>query len=164
MCNSFNYTLISGNGDTDNGSFTIVGDKLLTAAVFDYETKSSNSVRVHSTDSGGLYFEKVFVITVTNANEEPTDITLSNDEVPENKDIGTLIGSFNTIDVESGDEHSYSLVIGVGDIDNASFSIAGNQLLTAEVFDFETKSSNSIRGSQYRHWRSCTLIKFLLSR
>jgi len=37
--------------------------------VFDYETKSSYSIRVRTTDSGGLYFEKQFTITINDVTE-----------------------------------------------------------------------------------------------
>src|SRR5688572_14611933 len=60
------YTLVAGAGSDDNSSFNIVGDKLKTAASFDYETKNSYSVRVRTTDAGGLNFENTFTIQVTN--------------------------------------------------------------------------------------------------
>ena len=63
---------------------------LKTAAVFDYETKTSYSIRVRTTDQGGLYYEEAFTITVTNVNETaPTDISLSSSSVAENQAIGT---------------------------------------------------------------------------
>jgi hypothetical protein len=63
------YALVSGEGSTDNASFTIVGNQLRTAAVFDYEAQSSYSIRVRTTDAGGLSFEKVLTVTVTNIDE-----------------------------------------------------------------------------------------------
>ena len=47
-----------GEGDADNGSFVIPAgtNELRTAESFDFETKSSYSIRVRSTDSGGLYY------------------------------------------------------------------------------------------------------------
>lgn len=65
------YTLVGGAGSTDNASFTITGNQLKTAAIFNFEVKSSYSIRVRTTDSGGLFFEKVFTITVTDVNEAP---------------------------------------------------------------------------------------------
>ena len=79
MCgsfNTFNYTLVPGIGDPDNCSFTIVGDKLLTSGVFNYEAKSSYSIRVRSTYYVGGYFEKVFVITVINTPEFYLPLTM----------------------------------------------------------------------------------------
>src|SRR5262249_6787077 len=49
-----------------------VGDQLKTAASFNFEAKSSYSIRVRSTDAGGLSTEKVFTISVSNVNEPPT--------------------------------------------------------------------------------------------
>jgi hypothetical protein len=67
------YSLVSGAGDADNASFSIdAGGNLRTAAGFDFEAKSSYSVRVRSTDAGGLSTEKVFTISVSNVNEAPT--------------------------------------------------------------------------------------------
>jgi VCBS repeat-containing protein len=70
--NTFTYTLVTGTGSTDNASFTIATDVLKTAASFDFETKSTYSIRVRSLDQGGLFTEKVFTITVTDVNEAPS--------------------------------------------------------------------------------------------
>ena len=43
--------VLTGTGDTDNASFQITGSTLKTNAVFNFETKSSYSIRVRSTDS-----------------------------------------------------------------------------------------------------------------
>ena len=67
--NTFTYSLVSGSGSTDNASFTIVGNTLETAAAFDYETKNSYSIRVRTTDQGGLWYEKPFTISVTDVAE-----------------------------------------------------------------------------------------------
>ena len=72
---SFTFSLVSGTGGTDNGSFTISGNQLLTAAGFDYEVKNSYSIRVRSTDQGGLWYEKVFTITVTDVDETSPTVT-----------------------------------------------------------------------------------------
>jgi uncharacterized repeat protein (TIGR02543 family) len=66
---TFTYTLVNGAGDTDNASFYISGDSLRTSEIFDYETKNSYSLRVRTTDQGGLFFEKQFAITITDAVE-----------------------------------------------------------------------------------------------
>ncbi len=62
---SFNYTLVSGEGDDDNGKFTIINSFLMSSAVFDYETQSSFSIRISSTDDTFESFEKEFEILVT---------------------------------------------------------------------------------------------------
>ncbi|NTW01615.1 MAG: hypothetical protein HGA19_09925, partial [Oscillochloris sp.] len=124
---TFSYALIAGTGDTDNASFSISGTTLQTAAVFDYETQNSYSIRVEVTDNGtpGLTFEKVFTITVTNANEAPTDISLAPSSVNENAAAITTVGTLSATDPDTGSTFTYALVTGTGDTDNASFSITG---------------------------------------
>jgi gliding motility-associated-like protein len=73
VSDTFTYTLVSGTGDTNNSSFTISGTTLKTSAVYDYETKSSYTIRVKVTDAGGLNFSKQFTITINDLNNEDTD-------------------------------------------------------------------------------------------
>src|SRR5207253_9244008 len=68
---AFTYALVSGAGSTGNSSFQIVGGTLKTKAVFDLDVQSSFSVRVRTTDQGGLSFEKAFTITIVDANDAP---------------------------------------------------------------------------------------------
>ena len=144
---SFTYKLVPGTGSTDNASFQISGPNLLTNAMFDFETKSSHSIRVRATDGGGASFEKQFTVTVSNLNEAPANITLSNSTVAENSAIGTTIGTLSATDPDGDTSFTYALVPGTGSTDNASFQISGPNLLTNAMFDFETKSSHSIRVS-----------------
>ncbi len=143
--NIFSYTLVSGIGSTDNSSFNIIGDVLYTGAAFDFELQSSYSIRVRTTDQGGLTFEKVFTITVTDGNDAPLDILLSNGSVDENQPSGTTVGTLSTIDIDSWDSFTYTLVSGTGSSDNNLFQITGEALKTAQIFDYEADSSYSIR-------------------
>mgnify|MGYP001036238789 CR=1 FL=1 len=68
---SFIYTLVTGTGDADNALFEIQGDSLVTSAVFDFETKDSYSIRVRSTDQGGLWVEEIFTISILDVNDPP---------------------------------------------------------------------------------------------
>lgn len=143
--NTFTYELVSGAGSTDNAAFTIVGNELRVNTSLDFETKSSYSVRVRSTDQGGLSFEEIFTITVTNVNEAPTAVALAGTNVPEGLPVGTNVGTFSSTDPDAGDTHLYTLVDGAGSTDNASFTITGNQLQTNEVFDRDDQQTYSIR-------------------
>ena len=67
---TFTYSLITGAGDLDNDSFSIVDDILHTAAVFDYETRSSYTIGIRVTDAQNLYFEREFSITISNVDED----------------------------------------------------------------------------------------------
>jgi hypothetical protein len=51
---TFSYSFATGTGDTDNGSFTLLGDKLFFQASPNYEVKSSYTIRLQTTDEGGL--------------------------------------------------------------------------------------------------------------
>jgi hypothetical protein len=141
----FTYTFATGSGDTDNGSFTIVGNSLSAIAAFDFETKTSYSIRIRSTDLTLMWVEKTFTINVTNVNEPPTDITLSANSVLENLASGTTVGSLSSTDPDLGTTFTYSLVSGAGSTDNGSFNLSGNLLQTAAIFDFETKDSYTVR-------------------
>jgi len=143
--NTFTYTLVAGTGSGDNGSFTISGSNLLTAAVFNYEVKSNYSIRVQSADQGGLSTQKVFAINVLNTNEIPTNILLSSTNVIENLAVGTTVGSLSTQDPDITNTFTYTLVAGTGSGDNGSFTISGSNLLTAAIFNYEVKSNYSIR-------------------
>jgi hypothetical protein len=74
---TFTYSLVSGTGSTDNASFSILGNQLQTAAVFDSTVKNSYAIRVRTTDSGAgnLFFERAFTITITANNVTPSLLT-----------------------------------------------------------------------------------------
>ena len=145
LSDTHTYSLVAGEGDDDNDSFAIDGDTLITAAVFDAGVKSSYRVRVRTTDPTGRSFEQSFTVSVNEVNQAPTAITLQNAEIEENQPAGSIVGQLSTTDPNVGDTHTYTLVDGDGDDDNASFEIDGDQLVTTEVFDFETQSSYSVR-------------------
>jgi len=74
----------------------------------------------------------------------PVDITLADNEVLENQPDGATVGTFGSIDIVSSD-HTYTLVSGPGSEDNAAFTIEGDQLKTAQVFDWESQNLYRIR-------------------
>jgi hypothetical protein len=68
---TFTYSLVSGAGDTGNASFNILTNQLRSSAVFNYALQNSYSIRLRTTDQGGLYFEKAFTITITQVVANP---------------------------------------------------------------------------------------------
>jgi hypothetical protein len=72
-------------------------------------------------------------------------LTLSNTSVYEFRPTGTAVGTFTTTESGSGHTFSYALASGAGSADNGSFTIGGNQLLTADAFDFAARPAYSIR-------------------
>ncbi len=66
------FSLVSGDGDDDNGSFRIQsGTFLVVNGVIDYETKPAMKIRVRGTDPGGLFTERSYTINVVDENEAP---------------------------------------------------------------------------------------------
>ncbi len=84
-------------------------------------------------------------IEVLPVNDPPSDLILSNSQVDEKLPVGTLVGQFTSVDIDSVAPFTYSLVDGPGSADNARFTLVGDQLFLAEVLDFEAQPSHSIR-------------------
>ena len=87
---SFTYTIVAAVGDSDKFSIGGVGndeliltDTSLPSGVLDFETTSSYSVRVRSTDSDNLSTIRDLTITVTNVNDAPTTTGLPDETVQE---------------------------------------------------------------------------------
>jgi len=78
-------------------------------------------------------------------NAIPTDIILSSEDIDENNAANATIGTLSTTDADTWDAHTYTLVAGAWDTDNASFSISGNTLSIFPVTDYETQQSYDIR-------------------
>ncbi|MEA5578418.1 calcium-binding protein, partial [Anabaena sp. UHCC 0451] len=93
---TFTYSLVTGTGDTDNPSFSIVGNQLLTNASFDFETKNSYSVRLRTTDQDGLSLEKQFTININDLDNTIIG-TVSNENF-------TTTSEKDIIDAQGGDD------------------------------------------------------------
>ena len=83
--------------------------------------------------------------TVILPNSTPTDISITATSVNENVAGNTTIGTLSTTDANAGDTHTYTLVAGAGDTDNALFNISGTSLRITNSPNYETKSSYSVR-------------------
>lgn len=138
---SHSYDFEGGEGDDDNEHFAINEDRLIATAALDFEEKSAYSVRVKSTDSNGASISKVFEITVNDINDAPSAVSLGENTIDENADAGSMIGELDTTDDDANDAHTYTLVAGTGDTDNASFSIEGSILKTATSFNYEENAT-----------------------
>lgn len=88
---------------------------------------------------------RLFPITAFIDATPPSDISLSSASVGENQSIGTTVGTLSGTDADPGNTGTFTLVSGVGDTDNAKFSIVGSTLKTSVVLDYEAASSLSVR-------------------
>ena len=68
---SHSYALVNGEGDSDNHRFSLQGDELQLEEQADYEHKPKYSIRVRSTDSGGLSVDQILLIDVEDLDEQP---------------------------------------------------------------------------------------------
>ncbi|MBX3731220.1 MAG: tandem-95 repeat protein, partial [Verrucomicrobiae bacterium] len=96
-----------------------------------------------ATEGGPMNLGGVLSLGVGPYNGGPAAIHLSNQTVPENEPVGTLVGLLTAEDPDADDTHVFALVAGEGDTDNAMFSIVGNELRTAVVFDYEAPREGS---------------------
>jgi hypothetical protein len=127
--NSSVSSLVANLNITTNDQITITW-------VSDRGTGSGSSRMIGLTD----------VLVATSApNLAPTDMALSSTSIAENNAVNAVIGTLSTTDPDSSDTFTYTLVAGTGSTDNASFNINGASLRASAAFDFETKSSYSIR-------------------
>ncbi|MEI6234210.1 MAG: hypothetical protein WCT04_14250 [Planctomycetota bacterium] len=92
---TFTYAFATGDGDTDNASFSLATDKLLTAAVFNFATKSSYSIRIRTTDNLNNVVEKAFTINVLATPNSGTDGTENVSNV--NGDDGFVVNPINDL-------------------------------------------------------------------
>ena len=138
----FTYALT----DNANGRFAIdaTTGRLTTTQPFDFETTTGAIVTVKVTDSGGLSYSEVFAIAVTNVNEAPTALTLSNASVAENAPAGTLVGTLAATDPDAGTTLRYSLI----DDGGGRFAVDATtgRVTTTTPLDYETLRSVAITG------------------
>ena len=142
---TFTYALVGGEGSIDNNSFTVDDDKLKIKESPNHEIKDSYSIRLRTTDSDGLTFEKAFTLTVRDVNEAPTNIYTTTTEIDRYIPNSSVVATLSSADQDVGDTHTYDLVTGSGDEDNSSFVIDGDELKIKSIQDQETKDSYSIR-------------------
>ena len=144
---TYTYSLVSGTGDDNNSSFTLTsGGTLKNAAVFNYETKSSYSIRVRTTDSVSQTYEDTFTIIVFNVNEYPTALNLSANSQAENTATGTTIGTFSANDPDANETYTYALYDESNYPDNNSFTLTSAGVLkNGVIFNYESKSSYTIK-------------------
>jgi Ca2+-binding RTX toxin-like protein len=90
---SFSYALAPGIGADDNAAFSINGNRLIINTSPDYEIKSSYSIRLRTTDQGGLSYERQATLAVNNIIEKVSAYTSA--VLAPSKDSLQLYGSGN---------------------------------------------------------------------
>ena len=128
--------------DDAGGRFSVVGNELRVAddTLIDFEAAASHDVTIRVTDTGNpaLSYDETFTIILSDANDAPSDFSMTWTEVSEHAPIGTIVGSLGgLIDQDAGDTHSYTLVDDAG----GRFVLVGGQIQVAD--DAPGMSSNA---------------------
>ncbi|MDD1472904.1 hypothetical protein MEO41_16365, partial [Dolichospermum sp. ST_sed4] len=154
--NTFTYSLVTGTGATDNSLFTITNNQLKTNAIFDYETKNSYSVRLRTTDQGGLFFEKQLNISVTDLNDNESFTTTAQQDIIDadygDDTITSTWGNLQQNDTIKGGNGTDTLIITggtVNDLISIDTSNTTNQLDIpgTTVFGFERFDLSGFTGT-----------------
>ncbi|MEJ1162046.1 cadherin domain-containing protein, partial [Prosthecomicrobium sp. N25] len=131
---SFTYSLAG----TDAGLFTVVGNEIRVApgAVLDFEAGGTRTFDLTVTDAAGHTRTETVTVNLTDVNDNgPSDIIVTGGTIAENSAAGTVVATLSTVDADTGESFSYSLV----GTDAASFVVVGNEIRVAPgaVLDFE---------------------------
>ncbi|MBM4069826.1 MAG: hypothetical protein FJ271_12865 [Planctomycetes bacterium] len=142
---NFVYQIVPIDGSNDHLAFAIQGNQLVTNAPLDFESQSTHTIRIRSTDQDGQSTEKDFDVSVADVNEAPYDISLDATSVNENSLAGSVVGLLSTVDPDQDNVFLYEIVPIDGSSDHLAFAIEGNQLVTSKPLDFEVQSTFTIR-------------------
>lgn len=164
--NTFIYSLAAGLGDADNGSFNINGNTLRFSVSPDFESKSSYSLRLRSTDQSGSYTEKSFAVTVNNLDNVVIGTsgadTLS--ATPEFDSIQSLDGD-DTMNIAIGNLQNGELFDGGSGTDSLNISGgSATQTLTlrlASLNQFFSITNAAFSSSTIRGFENVSLAGFI---
>ena len=154
------FSLVAGDGDTNNADFTLVNGVLQTSGSIDASIGLTRSVRIRATDPSGLFLEQAFGVTFTRApaavastvilNEDGSAaITLSGIggdsaltyEVLSSPANGTLTGTAPAVTYTPGlyyygtDSFTYRVSDGVITSDPVTITLTVNHVNHAPVLD-----------------------------
>lgn len=117
------------------GNWTYTLDNDAAQSLQASQTVNESFVVTASTLDGESVQETV-TISITGKNDAPTALALDSNDIDENAPVGTLIGTFSTVDVDNGDVYHYTL--SATDIANGfSIDLTSGALSSTTAFDFE---------------------------
>ena len=137
--NTFSYSLVSVTRDIV--PFIINGSDLQTSAEFDYKNQNTYSILVRSTDDGELYYEKEFVITINDVDENQAPVIITH---PVNQEVNEGSTANFTAEADSTPEATVQWQVSTDGGSNWS----DIELATSTNLSFIAKVSDN--GNQYR--------------
>ena len=116
------YSLVPGEGDSDNLKFDIQDGEIFLSKDHDFKRHqflTKFSIRVRSTDSEepGRFLEEVFILQLDEP-KQPDNLIFSSSSVSSGIIVDGLVGKIEVSDSNSFDQHIISLVAGEGDDNN----------------------------------------------
>ncbi len=128
------YQIVGGTGAAyysidANGQITLTN-----ATANNFEGVSNSfTLNIQASDAAGNATIQTVTLNVTNVDEAPTSILLSNNIVAENAE-GAVIAILSAIDPDANDSHTYT-------VDDVRFEVVGDQLrlVAGQSLDFETE-------------------------
>jgi ELWxxDGT repeat protein len=142
---SFTYSIVGG---ADAARFTVSGNRLSFAASPNFEAPTdadaNNQYIVQVAVSDGSRSQtNTLTISVTNVNEAPTNIALSNLIFAESLPAGSVVGTLSATDADGPNPITFAFST-LATSDNIDFEIVGDQLRTKREFDFETLADQQL--------------------
>ena len=125
----------------DNTRFKISKGNLVTNAILDFEEIPNHVIRIQVTDKDKLNYQEEFIINVANVNDDPSGISITNNEILENQAKGTLVGTLSALDQDLNDSHTLQIV---GGAERTLYKLEGQDLVTNEAFNFEEDQKHEI--------------------
>ena len=141
--------------DSGGGLFQITGNQIVVAAsnsrclaeggprcLLNYEKQNSIGVKIRSEDDGSppLYKDVSLTIHLRDANDQPRRLDLFPASVLENAPSGTVVGKVSSIDEDSSQTTTYTLI----DDDKGRFEIVGDELRKTATLNYETSSAHVV--------------------
>ncbi|MDB5386400.1 MAG: tandem-95 repeat protein, partial [Planctomycetaceae bacterium] len=149
VISNFAYTIVDGNSqgifsiDQTTGVISVANNVPL-----NYELQSSFVLTVQVSDGGPAPARTstgLVTINLTNVNEAPTGLALSTNQIAENNAANAIVGVLSGTDPDNESDLSFSLVSGIGDTDNGSFSVSGNSLTIIPSTNYEVQHTYFLR-------------------
>ncbi|MGQ1946264.1 cadherin domain-containing protein [Geofilum sp. OHC36d9] len=142
---SHTYSLVSGSGDTDNGSFYISGSDLHIIPSPDYETKNSYSFRIQTSDGTDSYSE-AFTVYINNLDETPVITALQSFSVDEDAANASSVGTVLATDADAGTSFSAWTITAGNEAAVFAFNASTGEITVDDNtnLDYETTTSYTL--------------------
>ena len=144
------YQIVDANGnDVADSSFAIKDNAIVVrdGSSLDYESSATQTLFVKTTDQAGASYTETIQITVTDANDAPTGISLDGGSVSEAATADSIVGRLSTSDSDRTDSHTYQIVDANGNaVDDSNFAIQDNAIVVRDgsSLDYESSSTQTL--------------------